>query len=144
MNSSRFSFFVFNRIPLSQNKTQREPLPFSPLPETQRDDFDDEDFQQENSKRNKVRKIIDEDEPISSADQQNQEEQENDDDDDDDDEQEDDDEPQDNEELLDYKKQWFEMEAEESGNSFHQFKSSSSGKLKRFTAGRVLKTSLLD
>ena len=83
---------------------------FSPLPPTQLDDDDDDDVVMHDVRRTKVRQLIDEDdgggEPSkptnsgSTIEESDEEEEEYDDD---------------NEELVDYKKQLFEMEAEESG-----------------------------
>ena len=87
-------------------------MAFSPLPTTQLDD--DEDIVDGKKSRSKVRQLIDDDddddisdgqrpEPIGSGStlQESEEEEEQ----------------GDNEELVDYKKQLFEMEAEESGQS---------------------------
>lgn len=104
------------RIPVSQNFKTSEPLPFSPLPVTQLED-DEPDIE---VRRPKVRHLIDDDDNESGSNKQtssgsdNVEENE----DEDEDEQEEEDmleNQEDNEELIDYKKQLFEMEAEESG-----------------------------
>lgn len=68
-------------------------MAFSPLPPTQFDNDEEEDL--EPRTKTKVRQLID----------------------DDDDQDEEEEEEEDNEELVDYKKQLFEMEAEESGET---------------------------
>ena len=102
---------MYLRIPPSQNYTRIEPIAFSPLPPTQLEEDQDIELP-----RPKVRQLIDDDDKDDSnirlSDESNNVN-ENDDDDDDDDEGEED--MEDNEELADYRRQLFEMEAEESG-----------------------------
>lgn len=84
-------------------------MPFSPLPPTQVEEDEEEDME---IQRPKVRQLIDDDDDeehnsnkqLSGGSNDVEEEEE-----------EEDDEDEDNEELVDYKKQLFEMEAEESG-----------------------------
>lgn len=103
-------FWSYLRIPPSQNYTHVEPMAFSPLPPTQ---IEEEEEPSIEVRRRKVRQLIDDDEeeggsnkPLSNG-SNNVEESEG--------EEEEEDEVEDNEELVDYKKQLFEMEAEESG-----------------------------
>ncbi|CAF4013097.1 unnamed protein product, partial [Adineta steineri] len=105
-----------NIIPLSQNYTRVEPMAFSPLPPTQIEEEDEEDI---GVRRPKVRQLIDDDDEDDSNKQLNSgsnnvEESEDEEEVEDNEEQEE--ETGDNEELVDYKKQLFEMEAEESGS----------------------------
>ncbi|CAF4189698.1 unnamed protein product, partial [Rotaria sordida] len=99
-----------NIIPPSQNCKNIEPIAFSPLPITQIEEEEEPDIE---VRRTKVRQLIDdEDEDENDSNKQlssgshNVEENE---------EEEEEEEMEDNEELVDYKKQLFEMEAEESG-----------------------------
>ena len=85
-------------------------MAFSPLPPTQLDD--DEDIVDGKTSRSKVRQLLDDEddeqpEPVTSGSTLEESEQE-----------EEEEEQDDNEELVDYKKQLFEMEAEESGRYF--------------------------
>ncbi|CAF1411084.1 unnamed protein product, partial [Rotaria sordida] len=100
-----------NIIPPSQNCKNIEPIAFSPLPITQIEEEEEPDIE---VRRTKVRQLIDdEDEDENDSNKQlssgshNVEENE---------EEEEEEEMEDNEELVDYKKQLFEMEAEESGS----------------------------
>lgn len=92
-------------VPLSQNYTHPQPMAFSPLPPTQ---IEEEDEPITDVRRTKVRQLIDdddEDEENGSIEEEEGEGEEGDDD---------------NEELVDYKKQLFEMEAEESGSEIDE------------------------
>ncbi|CAF4726072.1 unnamed protein product [Rotaria socialis] len=99
-----------NIIVPSQNFKHTEPIAFSPLPATQIEEEPDIEV-----RRPKVRQLIDDDDEDqtvsnkqSSSGSNNVEE--------DEEEEEDEDGFEDNEELVDFKKQLFEMEAEESGS----------------------------
>lgn len=94
-NSHSFLF----RIPLSQNIHRQEPVVFSPLPPTQNDDDDIE------ISRPKVRQLVDDDDEEEEEDSNEQQVNSGETEEEIDDE---------NEELIDYRKQLFEMEAEES------------------------------
>ena len=94
-------------IPLSQNYTQPQPMAFSPLPPTQ---IEEDDEPITDVRRTKVRQLIDDDEDAEengAVENDDIEEEEV---------EEEEEEGDDNEELVDYKKQLFEMEAEESGS----------------------------
>jgi hypothetical protein len=106
-------FLCYLRIPLSQNYTHVEPMNFSPLPPTQ---IEEEEEPVNEVRRTKVRQLIDDDEEDGSNQQMcsgNNIEEE-----DEEEEEQEEEEQDDNEELVDYKKQLFEMEAEESGLKF--------------------------
>lgn len=95
-----------NIIPPSQNYTHPQPMAFSPLPPTQIEEEDEEPIT--DVRRTKVRQVIDDDDEdadIEEVEEEAEEEEEGDDD---------------NEELVDYKKQLFEMEAEESGSEIDE------------------------
>jgi len=103
----RSVFWSYLRIPPSQNYTHVEPMAFSPLPPTQIEEEEEEPAIE--VRRRKVRQLIDDDEEEGGSNKQlsngsNDIE-----------ESEEEEEVEDNEELVDYKKQLFEMEAEESG-----------------------------
>ncbi|CAF1374369.1 unnamed protein product [Rotaria sp. Silwood1] len=104
-----------NLIPPSQNCKSVEPMAFSPLPITQIEEEEEPDME---IRRTKVRQLIDDDDDENGSNKQlnngsnNVEES----DEDDEEEAQEDEDLEDNEELVDYKKQLFEMEAEESGS----------------------------
>lgn len=92
-----------NIIPPSQNYTHPQPMAFSPLPPTQIEEEDEEPIT--DVRRTKVRQLIDDDDEDADIEEVEEEAEEGDDD---------------NEELVDYKKQLFEMEAEESGSEIDE------------------------
>ncbi|CAF1495754.1 unnamed protein product [Adineta ricciae] len=103
-------------IPVSQNFTRPEPMAFSPLPPTQNKDIEqDEDIV---APRPKVRQLIDDDDEDSGSKKQSTGSSSNDIENSEDENEEQDE--QENEELIDYKKQLFEMEAEESGSDIDE------------------------
>ncbi|CAF4397686.1 unnamed protein product [Rotaria sp. Silwood2] len=110
-----------NIIPPSQNCKSVEPIAFSPLPITQIEE-EEPDIE---VRRTKVRQLIDDDDddedengsnkPLSSG-SNNVEESEEENEEEEEQQQQPEEDLEDNEELVDYKKQLFEMEAEESGS----------------------------
>jgi len=100
-------FSSYLRIPPSQNYTHVEPMAFSPLPPTQ---IEEEEEPAIEVRRRKVRQLIDDDDEEEGGSNKQLSNGSN-----DVEESEEEEEVEDNEELVDYKKQLFEMEAEESG-----------------------------